>query len=120
MDPRVASIRNELQSSVDLQLKISAALGQNFAAYQQVKDLRARLADLEKRPKEDPVAAAAPALHAKVTALGGEPTPLLQEPQTLSLSSVNYTLTALMALVGRAAFAPSEESFSAYPRPFTS
>jgi photosystem II stability/assembly factor-like uncharacterized protein len=116
MDPRVAFIRNELQSSVDLQLKISAALGRNFAAYRQAKDLRARLADLKKRPKEDPVAAAAVALDAKGTALEGEPTPILEEPKTVSFSAVNDTLTALMALVDGADFAPSEESFAAYQR----
>src|SRR5712692_2228978 len=116
MDPRVSYIRNELQSSVDLQLKISAALGRNFAAYQQVKDLRAHLADLKKRPKEDPVAAAVLALDAKVTALEGEPTPILEEPKTVSFSAVNDTLTALMALVDGADFAPSEESFAAYQR----
>src|SRR5216684_2508151 len=116
MDPRVAFIRNELQSSVDLQLKMSAALGRNFAAYRQVKDLRARLADLKKRPKEDPVAAAAVALDAKAVALEGEPTPLLEEPKTVSFSAVNDTLTALMALVDGADFAPSEESFAAYQR----
>ncbi len=116
MDPRVAFIRNELQSSVDLQLKISAALARNFAAYQQVKDLRARLADLKKRPKEDPVAAAVLALDAKVTALEGEPTPILEEPKTVSFSAVNETLIALLALVDGADFAPSEESFAAYQR----
>src|SRR5258708_37596539 len=87
MDPRVAFIRNELQSSVDLQLKISAALGRNFAAYRQAKDLRARLADLKKRPKEDPVAAAAVAVDATSTALEGEATPLLEAPTDSSISS---------------------------------
>ena len=116
MDPRVSFIRNELQSSLDLQLKISAALGRNYAAYQQVKDLRARLADLKKRPKGDAVAAAAAPLDVKLAALEGEPTPLLEEPKTVSFSAVNDTLTALMALVDGADFAPSEESFAAYQR----
>ena len=116
MDPRVSYICNELQSSVDLQLKISAALGRNFAAYQQVKDLRAHLADLKKRPKGDAVATAAASLDVKLAALEGEPTPLLEEPKTVSFSAVNDTLTALMALVDGADFAPSEESFAAYQR----
>jgi photosystem II stability/assembly factor-like uncharacterized protein len=116
MDPRVAFIRNDLQSSIDLQLKISAALARNFAAYQQVKDLRVHLQDLKKRPKEDPVGAVALALDAKAAALEGEPTPLLEEPKTVSFSAVNDTLTALMALVDGADFAPSEESFAAYQR----
>jgi photosystem II stability/assembly factor-like uncharacterized protein len=116
MDPRVSYIRNELESSLDLQLKISAALGRNFAAYQQVKDLRARLADLKKRPKGDAVATAALSLDTKLAALEGEPTPLLEEPKNVSFSAVNDTLTALMALVDGADFAPSEESFAAYQR----
>jgi len=116
MDPRVSYIRNELQSSLDLQLKISAALGRNFSAYQQVKDSRGRLVELKKRPKGDAVADAAAALDAKVAGIEGEPTPLLEEPKTVSFSAVNDTLTALMALVDGADFAPSEESFAAYQR----
>jgi hypothetical protein len=116
MDPRVVMARNELQSSVELQLKISALLGKNFDGYQQTKELRARLAELMKRPKEDPDASAAGALDAKVAALEGEATPILETPKTASFMAVNDTLTALMALVDGADFAPSEESFVAYRR----
>jgi len=116
MDPRVAYIRNELQSSLDLQLKISGALGRSFAAYQQVTDLRSRLAELKKRPKGDAVGTAAGSLDAKLAALEGEPTPILEEPKSVSFSAVNDTLTALIALVNGADFAPSEESFAAYQR----
>ena len=116
MDPRVSYSRNELQSSVDLQLRISTALARNFAAYRQVKDLRARLEDLKRRPQGDAMATAATSLDAKAAALEGEPTPLLEEPKTVSFSAVNDTLTALMALVDGADFAPSEESFAAYQR----
>ncbi len=69
-----------------------------------------------KRPKEDPIAVAASALDAKVAALAGEATPILETPKTASLMAVNDTLTALMALVDGADFAPSEESFAAYRR----
>jgi hypothetical protein len=116
MDPRVAAARHELQSSLELQLKISALLGKNFDGYQQTKELRARLAEPMKRPKEDPVAVAASALDAKVAALAGETTPILETPKTASFMAVNDTLTALMALVDGADFAPSEESFAAYRR----
>jgi hypothetical protein len=116
MDPRVAAARHELQSSFELQLKISALLGKNFDGYQQTKELRARLAELMKRPKEDPVAVAASALDAKVAALAGETTPILETPKTASFMAVNDTLTALMALMDGADFAPSEESFAAYRR----
>src|SRR5258708_11811849 len=81
MDPRVAAARNELQSSLELQLKISALLGKNFNGYQQTKELHTRLAELMKRPKEDPVAVAASALDAKVAALAGETTPILETPK---------------------------------------
>src|SRR5260370_18112169 len=84
MDPRVAYIRNELQSSLDLQLKISGALGRNFAAYQQVTDLRSRLAELKKRPKGDPVGTAAGSLHAKLAPPARGPTPILQKPQAFT------------------------------------
>src|SRR5713101_6092929 len=116
MDPRVAAARNELQSSLELQLKISALLGKNFDGFQQAKELRARLAELKKRPKDDPVALAASTLDAKVAALAGEPTPILETPKTASFTAVNDSLTALMALVDGADFAPSEESFAAYRR----
>jgi hypothetical protein len=116
MDPRVTAARNELQNSLELQLKISALLEKNFEGYQQTKKVRARLAELMKRPKEDPIAVAAGALDAKVAALEGEATPILETPKTASFMAVNDTLTALMALVDGADFAPSEESFAAYRR----
>ena len=116
MDPRVTVARNELLSSLELQLKISALLGKNFDGYQQTKELRKRLADLIKRPKEDPVAVAASALDVKAATLQGEATPILEAPKTTSFMAVNDTLTALMALVDGADFAPSEESFAAYRR----
>jgi hypothetical protein len=116
MDPRVAAARNELRSSLELQLKISALLEKDFDGYQQTKELRARLAELVKRPKEDPIAVAASALDAKVAALAGTATPILETPKAASFMAVNDTLTALMALVDGADFAPSEESFAAYRR----
>jgi hypothetical protein len=116
MDPRVTAARNELQSSLELQLKISALLEKNFAGFQQTKELRARLAELMKRPKEDPVAVAASSLDAKVAAISGEATPILETPKTASFNAMNDTMTALMALVEGADFAPSEESFAAYRR----
>jgi len=116
MDPRVNVVRHDLESSLELQLKISALLARDFSGYQQVKDLRARLGELLKRPKEDPLAAAAAALDGKAAALAGEATPIDEKPKTTSFMAVNETLTALMALVDGADFAPSEESFAAYRR----
>lgn len=115
-DPRVHVARNELQSALDLQLRISAVLGKNYEAHQQVKQLRARLSELMKRPKDDPVAVAAKALDGKAGALEGEATPILETPKSMSLMAVNDSLTALMALVDGADFAPSEESFAAFHR----
>ena len=115
-DPRVPVARNELQSALDLQLRISAVLGRNFEAHQQVKQLRARLSEYLKRPKEDPLAGATKSLDEKAGALEGEATPLLETPKGMSLMGVNDSLTALMALVDGADFAPSEESFAAFRR----
>lgn len=91
-------------------------LGLNYEAYEQVKRLRARLAELLKRPKEDPVAVSAKALDEKVRTLEGEATPIQQTPRGMSLMTVNDSLTALMALVDGADLAPSEESFAAFHR----
>ena len=115
-DPRVHAARNELESALDLQLKISTVLGKNHEAYRQVKQLRARLSELLKRPKDDPVAVAAKALDEKAGALEGDAVPLLQAPKGMSLMAVNDGLTNLMALVDGADFAPSEESFAAFRR----
>src|SRR5260370_40204695 len=93
MDPRVRAARNELQSSLVLQLKISELLGKNFDGYQQTKELRARLGELMKRPKEDTIAVAASALDAKVVALMGEATPILETPKTASFMAVHDMLS---------------------------
>jgi hypothetical protein len=114
LDPRVHAARNELQSSLELQLKISVLLEKNYAGLQQVKELRARLAGLMKRPKEDPVAVAASTLDAKAAALVGEVTPIPETPKTASFMAVNDTLIALMALVDGADSTPSEESYVAH------
>jgi photosystem II stability/assembly factor-like uncharacterized protein len=116
MDPRVVAVRNELQSSLELQLNISALLGRNYAVVQQVKSLRTRLGELMKRPKEEPVAVAAKALDGKAAALVGEATPILETPKNASFMAVNDSLIALMALVDGADAAPSEASFVAYRR----
>lgn len=116
MDPRVNAPRNELESALNLQLKISAVLGQNYDAYRQVKQLRTRLEELKKRPKEEPVAAAANDLDKKVAVLEGEGTPGPESPKRISLMAVNDSLTELIALVDGADFAPSDESFAAFRR----
>jgi photosystem II stability/assembly factor-like uncharacterized protein len=117
MDPRVNAARSDLQSALELQLKISSVLERNFAAYQQTKQLRARLSEWMRRPKGDPVGVAASALDAKVAALAeGESTPSVEKQEAISMMAVNQSLTELMALVDGADFAPSEESFSAFRR----
>jgi hypothetical protein len=114
MDPRVSFTRNALQSALQLQLKISDALGRNFAAYRQVKELRTRLAELTKRPSEDPVAAAATVLDKKAADLAGESVAILEAPTTGSFLTVNDSLTALIALVDGADVGPSEAEAAAY------
>ena len=116
MDPRVDVPRYELESSLELQLKISALLAKNFGGYRQVKELRDRLAELKKRPKDDPIAVAATALEGKSAALEGEATSILEAPKNASFMAVNDSLTALMALADGADSAPSEEELAAYRR----
>ena len=116
MDPRVDVPRNQLESSLALQLKISTTLGRNYSAYEQVKGLRSRLADLMKRPKEDPIGAAAKALDAKAEGLVGAPTPILTTPKTVSFMAVNDTFIALLALLDGADAEPSQDSFDAFER----
>jgi hypothetical protein len=116
LDPRVNVARNELQSALELQLRISALLAKNYTGVQQVKVLRTRLGELAKRPKDDPVASAATALDAKAAALLGEATPILEAPKSASFMAVNDSSIDLMALVDGADAAPSEESFVAQRR----
>jgi len=97
-----------------LQLRISDALGRNFAAYRQVKDLRTHLAQLTKRPSGDPVAAEAAALDKKAADLAGESVAVLETPTTGSFLTVNDSLTALIALVDSADVGPSEAETAAY------
>jgi hypothetical protein len=112
MDPRVNYARNQLESALALELKISAALGRNFAGYQQVKDLRSRLAEFTKRPTGDPVATAAMQLDSKAAGIEGESVSVFDTPKGNSFINVNDSLVALIALVDGADFAPSEASFA--------
>ena len=116
MDPRVNAPRNELQSALDLQLKISGVLTRNYGAVQQVKQLRTRLGDLKKRPKDDPIATAANALDEKAGALEEGGKPGADKPKGANLTEVNESMISLMALVDGADFAPSEQSFASFRR----
>jgi photosystem II stability/assembly factor-like uncharacterized protein len=116
MDPRVDIARNQLQSSLALQLRISTTLGRNHNAYEQVKDLRTRLGNLTKRPKDDPIGALAKSLDAKAEGLIGEPTPILATAKTFSFMAVNDTFNALLALLDGADAEPSQDSFDAFER----
>lgn len=116
MDPRVEIARNQLQSSLALELRISTTLGRNHNAYEQVKNLRSRLANLTKRPKDDPIGAAAKALDAKADGLIGEPTPILAAPKTMNFMAVNDTFIAVLALLDGADAEPSQDSFDAFER----
>ncbi len=119
MDPRVKYARNQLESARDLQLKISAALERTFSAYQQVKDLRSRLAEYSKLPAEDATAKAAAELDKKAAALVGESVSIfdfLDAPKGNSFLTVNDSLVALTALVDGADFAPSAESFTSFQK----
>ncbi len=111
MDPRVRYERNQLQSALNLELKISEALGENLIGYRQVKDLRSRLTAFDGRPKDDPSAAL---LDKKAAALEGESVDILETPKGGSFLAVNDSLVALIAMVDSADFEPSDESFVAF------
>jgi photosystem II stability/assembly factor-like uncharacterized protein len=113
MDPRVEYARNRLESALALEFRISAALERNFAGYQQVKDLRSRLAEFTKRPAGDPITAAATQLDSKAAAIEGESLSVFDTPKGSNFTIVNDSLVALIALVDGADFAPSEASFAA-------
>ncbi len=116
MDPRVNYERYALESALDLELKISAALGRNYAAYQQVTDLRSRLAEFAKGQAAAPSTKAAVQLDAKAAGLEGKSVDILETPKGGSLMTANDSLIALIALVDGADFAPSAESVAALQR----
>src|SRR5581483_3850912 len=70
VDPRVNYQRHALESSLELQLRISGALGRNYAAYEQMKDLHERLVEIGKA--QDATGKAAIELDEKVTGMLGE------------------------------------------------
>jgi hypothetical protein len=116
MDPRVNWTRDALERQLRLELGISDALGRNFAAHQQVKALRARLAELAKRPKDDAVAAAAEALDKKVGALEGEPMAILSTPDKADFMALNDAFTSLIQAVDGADLAPTAAQQDSFQR----
>ncbi len=115
MDPRVKYRRNELESQRDLELKMSAALEVNHAAYEQVKDLRSRLADVEKGAGDEAVKKAAAELDAKATGLeGGAPSDFTEARKGVSFKAINEALTAQLGLADLADFGPTAQMESAY------
>jgi len=115
MDPRVSFQRDQLQSALDLQLKIFTALGRNFAAIEQVKNLEAQLAEVTKRPDTDTIAKAGRELNAKVGAIQGEAAfSALDTPTNGSLLTINDSLISLMTLADGADFAPSAGSVASF------
>jgi hypothetical protein len=115
MDPRVSFQRDQLQSTLDLQRKISTALEKNFAAIEQVKSLQAQLAEIIKRPDTDSIAKTGKELNAKVGAMQGEAAfSALDTPTRGSLLTINDSLISLMTLADGADFAPSAGSITSF------
>jgi len=114
MDPRVRFVRNELESQLALELKISEASGRNYAAYEQVKELRSRLKDLAKGPAGDPVAAAATSLDAKAAALEGSAFGFGGAARGASFSLLNGVFSNLIGQVDSADLAPTEQQTQAF------
>jgi hypothetical protein len=80
-DPRVNYRRYELEAQSDMEQKMSAALGLNYAAYEQVEDVRTHLQALRKGAADEGVKKAANDSDAKSGALEGNPPTNFTEPR---------------------------------------
>ncbi len=117
MDPRVSTSRGDLAAQLELGLKISAAIQQDYEACKQVRDLRTQLKALRDRLGEDPhaqeIVAAAAALDRKALALEGVRGREGFPPE--SLSKTNDTLASLAGVVNDSADrAPTAQASAAF------
>jgi hypothetical protein len=117
MDPRVQVSESDLQAQLDLGLKISAAIQQDFEAYQQIQDLRAQLKTLRDRLGEDSdakeIVTAEAELDSKAQALAGVRGTNGFIPE--SLFKTNESLASLAVIVNDTADrAPTAQALAAF------
>ncbi len=117
MDPRVKVSESDLHAQLDLGLKISTAIQQDFEAYQQIQDLRTQLKILRDRLGEDPnakeIVTAEAELDSKAQALEGVRGTSGFIPE--SLSKTNESLASLAVIVNDTADrAPTAQAFAAF------
>ena len=117
MDPRVKVSPSDLHSQLDLGLKVSAVIQQDYDAYQQIRDLRAQLKSLRDQLGEDPLAkqiiTAAAELDSKAEALEGARGTNGFVPE--SLFKTNESLASLAVIVNDTADrAPTAQASAAF------
>jgi hypothetical protein len=109
MDPRVKTSAEDLARQFDLATRISAAMGVNFTALQEVRSLRAQLKSLKEKAANGPAANAIAALETKAAALEGSVGGFGFGPRAPSedLSRLNGSLETLLEVVEHADAKPT-------------
>jgi photosystem II stability/assembly factor-like uncharacterized protein len=111
MDPRVTTSAADLAKQFDLEMKISEAMVQDYAAVMGVRDLRKQSEAIQRRLTEDPkereVFSALVELANKVVIL--EPTEISRVGTSSSISRTNASLATLMEVVDTADRLPTDQ-----------
>ena len=120
-DPRLETTQADFQKQFDLMVKMRDKFGETTDAILQIRDVRRQVDDIVNRVKDDPkgkpIADAARALGAKMTAVEEE---LYQTKNQSSQDPLNYPirlnnkLAALIGVVSSSDDAPTEQSYVVY------
>jgi photosystem II stability/assembly factor-like uncharacterized protein len=115
-DPRVHVPREDLVKQLDLQQQISASLEKNTAAYLEIKDLRAKLGQLNVRvfgnSKAKEILSVADALDHQADQIAGREAEYPLSPT--GLTELDRSLASLAVSVGAADSSPPAQSVAAY------
>jgi len=121
MDPRVSVGIGVLRQQLDLEIKIADSIARSYDAFQQIRDLRRQLKDLQTKTENDPknkdVAEKAKALDAKVLEIGGSGQAQYPPPTEPTLAALNDALSTLAVNVDGADATPTvqaKEAFETY------
>jgi hypothetical protein len=121
MDPRVGVGISVLRQQLDLEMKIADTMARSYEAFQQIRDLRRQLKDLQTKTENDPknkdVAEKAKSLDAQVLELGGSGQSQYPPPTEPTLAALNDALSALAVNVDSADAVPTvqaKEAFETY------
>jgi hypothetical protein len=125
MDPRVKIPALALSQQLGLEMKIIAAMKQSYLAVKQIRDLRAKLKDLQDKLKSD---ASAGAVLEALNSLDKKAAELIAVEQQyppvgiVSVASLNGALSSLLLLVDSSDSAPTSQAvstFATYQQLFT-